>query len=52
MDMQQQQQQHCNMSMELISDVRVNIPVDVTFTDFVFQRAEQFGDHMALVGWV
>jgi hypothetical protein len=49
---QQQQQQCCNPPpMEVVSDVHLIIPIDVTFTEFVFQRSEQLGDRTALVGY-
>jgi hypothetical protein len=37
--------------MEVVSDVHLIIPIDVTFTEFVFQRSEQLGDRTALVGY-
>lgn len=35
--------------VEVLSDIHFNIPVDVTFTEFLLHRAQQFGDRLALV---
>jgi len=35
--------------MELISEVRLNYPRDVTFTEYFLTRTEHFGEMVALV---
>ena len=35
---------------DVISDIQLDVPTDISFTEFVLQRAKEFGDRIALVG--